>query len=161
MTHRNESISSAGIDPSDKTQVTKGLQWAFQNDSQSSKEHPVKLAISTISLAVLVSAGCQQQASKPAMTDSAALDVAPAPAPVAYNPPAPVQTMTPDPALAGSSSSTASAASTGSYTIKKGDTLWKIAADHYGDGKKWHEIADANPGLSPSTLRIGQTISLP
>lgn len=121
----------------------------------------MKLALSTISLAVLAAAGCQQQAAKPAMTDSATLDVAPAPAPVAYNPPAPIQTAMPDPALASSSSSTASTAAGGSYTIKKGDTLWKIATDHYGSGKKWHEIADANPGLSPSALRVGQTITLP
>jgi nucleoid-associated protein YgaU len=76
---------------------------------------------------------------------------------VAYAPP-PVQTATPDPAL---SSSTPTAASANTYTIKKGDTLWKIATQHYGDGKKWHQIADANPGLTPSALRVGQTITLP
>jgi 5'-nucleotidase len=70
----------------------------------------------------------------------------------------------PDPAL---STSTPVAASVGnsaagnSYTVKKGDTLWQIAASHYGDGKKWREIASANPGLTPSALRVGQTIELP
>jgi 5'-nucleotidase / UDP-sugar diphosphatase len=94
------------------------------------------------------------------------LDVTPAPgpvayaSPVAYSSPAPMQSMTPDPALS-SSASPAGAASSNSYTIRKGDTLWKIATAHYGDGKKWHEIADANPGLSPSSLRVGQSISLP
>jgi nucleoid-associated protein YgaU len=68
--------------------------------------------------------------------------------------------MTPDPALS-SSTPASSAASGNSYTIKKGDTLWKIATQHYGDGKKWHQIADANPGLTPSALRVGQTITLP
>jgi len=112
-------------------------------------------------ISLLLAAGCQQQA-KPATADSATLDVAPASAQVAYAP-APMQTMAPDPALTGPSMSSSASAGAGSnsYTIKKGDTLWKIASAHYGDGKKWHEIADANPGLSPSALRVGETISLP
>ena len=124
-----------------------------------SKEYAVKFAIPAIAVCLLIAAGCQQQQPKPA-TDSAALDVTPAPTPVAYAAPAPVQTMTPDPALSPSTPAS-SAASGNTYTIKKGDTLWKIATQHYGDGKKWHQIADANPGLTPSALRVGQTITLP
>ena len=116
----------------------------------------MKLAIPAIAICLLIAAGCQQQQPKPT-TDSAALDVTPAATPVAYAPP-PVQTVTHDPAL---SSSTSAAGAANTYTIKKGDTLWKIASQHYGDGKKWHQIADANPGLTPSALRVGQTITLP
>lgn len=47
------------------------------------------------------------------------------------------------------------------YTIARGDTLWSIAQRHYGDGKQWKKIAAANPGLSPTKLRIGQSITLP
>ena len=119
----------------------------------------MKFGIPAILASLLLAVGCQQQASKP-MTDSAALDVSAAPQPVAYASPAPMQTMTPDPALS-SGVSAAGEASGKTYTIQKGDTLWKIATSHYGDGKKWHEIADANPGLSPSALRVGETISLP
>ena len=32
----------------------------------------------------------------------------------------------------------------GSYVVKKGDTLWGIAKDHYGSGGLWTEIAAAN-----------------
>lgn len=49
----------------------------------------------------------------------------------------------------------------GSYTVKKGDTLYGIARNRYGDGKAWSRIASANPGLSPSTLKVGQTITVP
>ena len=30
------------------------------------------------------------------------------------------------------------------YEVKKGDTLWKIAKDHYGDGSLYPEIFKAN-----------------
>jgi 5'-nucleotidase len=49
----------------------------------------------------------------------------------------------------------------GSYTVKKGDTLYGIARQRYGDGKQWNKIASANPGLRPETLKVGQTIQLP
>jgi 5'-nucleotidase len=57
-------------------------------------------------------------------------------------------------------SSTATLAG-GSYVVKKGDTLYGIARTHYGDGKQWQKIAAANPGLSPTSLKVGQTITLP
>ena len=47
------------------------------------------------------------------------------------------------------------------YTIKKKDTLWSIAAKYLGSGKRWPEIVSANPGLDPKKLGIGQTIKIP
>ena len=47
------------------------------------------------------------------------------------------------------------------YTIKKGDSLWSIAAAKYGDGNKWKKIASANPKLNPDRVIVGQTITLP
>ena len=47
------------------------------------------------------------------------------------------------------------------YTVKRGDTLYKIAAQRYGEGKQWQRIVSANPGLDPAKLRVGQTITLP
>jgi len=49
----------------------------------------------------------------------------------------------------------------GTYTIAPGDTLAEIAARLYGDAKKWRVIANANPGLNPNRLLIGQVIKLP
>lgn len=49
----------------------------------------------------------------------------------------------------------------GSYQVKKGDTLFSIAKSRYGNGNQWQRIAQANPGLSPQTLKAGQTITIP
>ena len=47
------------------------------------------------------------------------------------------------------------------YTIERGDYLYTIAQDHYEDGMYWTYIRDANPGIDPDHLRIGQEIVLP
>lgn len=52
-------------------------------------------------------------------------------------------------------------ASGDSYKVKKGDTLYAIAKAHYGNGKEWERITAANPGLTPGTLRAGQTLTIP
>ena len=47
------------------------------------------------------------------------------------------------------------------YQVQKGDTLFGIARTRYGDGKRWQQIASANPGLTPATLQAGATIVVP
>lgn len=76
----------------------------------------------------------------------------PTPAPVAQ--PVVYDTMTP---TGGSSASLGN----GPYTVKKGDTLYGIARQRYGDGKQWTKIAAANPGLKANSLKVGQTITVP
>ena len=41
------------------------------------------------------------------------------------------------------------------YTIKSGDSLWKIAEmpEHYGDGSKWKKIYDANKDIIEKTAK--------
>ena len=41
----------------------------------------------------------------------------------------------------------------GSYTIKSGDNLWKIAASQLGAGSKWRTIYDANKDIIESTAK--------
>jgi LysM repeat protein len=56
--------------------------------------------------------------------------------------------------------------SSGTYTVKKGDSLWKISQKYYGTGTKWRNILEANPqSLSRPgnvrTLRIGYVLTIP
>lgn len=46
------------------------------------------------------------------------------------------------------------------YTVKSGDTLWKIAREMLGDGKRYTEIMKLN-NLATGDLRVGQTLNLP
>jgi nucleoid-associated protein YgaU len=49
----------------------------------------------------------------------------------------------------------------GTYVVQKGDSLKSIAAKHLGSAKAWKQIVDANPGIDPTRLRIGQKLKLP
>ena len=69
-------------------------------------------------------------------------------------------------------SSTEAAPSTGApaaagpmqtYTVKRGDSLWKIAKKCYGDAYQWRRIYDANRDKlpSPNRVRPGMTLQIP
>jgi LysM repeat protein len=49
------------------------------------------------------------------------------------------------------------------YTVQSGDTLWKIAEDHYGDGSKYGTIFEANKPLltDPDKIYPGQVLRIP
>ena len=46
------------------------------------------------------------------------------------------------------------------YAAKKGDTLWGIAAQFYGDGTKWRTLAAKNNVSDPKKLPIGKVLTL-
>lgn len=49
------------------------------------------------------------------------------------------------------------------YTIKKGDSLWKIAETAYGTGFDWAQVYEANKNMisDPDMLEVGTKITLP
>ena len=50
------------------------------------------------------------------------------------------------------------------YTVVAGDSLWKIAADHLGNGAKYPEIIAVNPGKlkdDKSVIHPGDVLNLP
>ena len=49
-----------------------------------------------------------------------------------------------------------------SYTVKPGDSLWKIAADELANGIRYKEILELNPDMNEnSTLAVGTKIKIP
>jgi nucleoid-associated protein YgaU len=65
----------------------------------------------------------------------------------------------------GNNAQPANAAAAGtSYTVVSGDSLSKIAKNHYGDAAKWHQIYEANKaiiGSNPDLIQVGQELTLP
>lgn len=49
------------------------------------------------------------------------------------------------------------------YEVKSGDTLWKIAKEHYGDGSLYTEIFKANQDVltDPDKIQVGQKLRMP
>ena len=47
------------------------------------------------------------------------------------------------------------------YTVQKGDTLWRIAQKQLGQGNRYKEIASLNNLSNPNKISIGQKIKIP
>ena len=68
--------------------------------------------------------------------------------------------------VVGGGSSTAQPVSSGesrTYTVKKGDSLWKIAKQFYGSGELWSRIHDANRHVikDPDLIQPGWVLRIP
>jgi LysM repeat protein len=117
----------------------------------------VVLAIHGIGLLALLMQGCKKE---PDASTQTAMDQATNTAtPTFESTNQPVAETSPPPPLSTNvDTATVPAAATTEYTIAKGDTLGTIA-------KKFHvtvkAITDANPGVEPTKLKIGQTIHIP
>ena len=60
-------------------------------------------------------------------------------------------------------SSTTARGSGQTYTVKKGDTLSKIAKEFYGSASKWHAIHEANRDAipNPDLIHPGLQLTIP
>jgi nucleoid-associated protein YgaU len=49
------------------------------------------------------------------------------------------------------------------HEVKKGDTLWKIAEQCYGDGSLYTKIFEANRDIlkDPNLIKVGQKLRIP
>ena len=49
------------------------------------------------------------------------------------------------------------------YTVKSGDSLWKIAKQFYGKGSEWTRIHEANKDVikNPDLIQPGWTLRIP
>jgi len=133
------------------------------------RRNPMKFALSLAMVAASMAVvGCSNNAKKPAMNSSVTdiRSTTPPPPPPMVQPVQPVQPIQPvQPVIADTAPvavASATPAITGtSYTIQKGDTLFKIARARYGDAAAVKKIKEANPSLDPNHIKVGQKINLP
>src|SRR4051812_7999214 len=98
----------------------------------------------------------------PSVADIRPVNSAPAPAPMPVQPVQPIQPVVSDTPPTVTQVASATPQITGNtYTVQKGDTLYKIARAKYGDQAAVKRIVAANPGLSPNTIKVGQKINPP
>ncbi len=64
-------------------------------------------------------------------------------------------------APAGDTPKTPTRAAPRTYKVQPRDTAWGIAAKLLGDGNRWKDIADLNPGVDLNRLTVGTTIKVP
>jgi nucleoid-associated protein YgaU len=57
--------------------------------------------------------------------------------------------------------SVASASAATVHVVVEGDTLTSIAKQYWGTSQGWENIAKANPGLTPTNLKLGAKLNIP
>lgn len=75
------------------------------------------------------------------------------------NPPVVQSEPTPTPPPAAPEPTPVPAART--HTVRSGDTLWDLAVEYYGDGRKYTKIAQANNIPNPNLINIGMELTIP
>lgn len=58
-------------------------------------------------------------------------------------------------------SDAAPAAGGKTHTVAKGETLGDISKKYFGTTRNWKKIVDANPGVSPENLKVGEKLAIP
>jgi len=117
-----------------------------------------RVIASSLLIAVVLSTGCRRQdepatseifppESPQALTDAEILPTEPEPAPA---PPIASEPVEPEPGER-------------IHVVRKGQTLWQISGMYYGKSSQANvrKIADANPGLVPDRIKVGQKLVIP
>ena len=60
--------------------------------------------------------------------------------------------------MGGSSGDTVDAAEV-NHTVQPGDTLFEIAAQYFGEGSRYHDIASVNEIVNPDLIYVGQVLT--
>ncbi|MBB3946110.1 5'-nucleotidase [Rhizobium skierniewicense] len=81
----------------------------------------------------------------------------PAPATTAQAP----ATATTPAAAAPAAPATTTSANAAKYVVARGDSLWKIATETYGNGAEWKKIAEANALKRPNHIEVGEELNVP
>ena len=76
-------------------------------------------------------------------------------------PPTPAPAPTPDPAPAPAPTPGVTEIPETTHVVVAGDTLGEISKKHYQKASLYTRIMDANPGVSPETLRVGTKLKIP
>ena len=124
---------------------------------------PHQPSVYAMSIAAPASYAAQPGASVPAYLPPTGSDsIAPPTATIAIAPPtlAPALITAAGPANAAPETKRGKAGET-AYVVQPGDTLFRIAREHFGNGAAWRKIALANPGLTPATLKAGRKLVMP
>jgi len=102
------------------------------------------------------------KAKTPSWDTSAPVTPSPRPTAAVSKPPTPPAQPTPSLKTADEPLEPVSAAGR-TYTVQKGDTLYKIAKKFYGDGSKWKKIWEANRNRvpNPNRLKEGTRLTIP
>ena len=100
-----------------------------------------------------------------AFSRPAAPPAATAPGVPPVRPTAAVPAVTPAPVVAADAtpptSPTSATAGPREHVVASGETLSSIAARFLGSESRWAEIAKANPGVNPNSMRVGTKLAIP
>jgi len=95
---------------------------------------------------------------------AASSDIANQPPSVDTTPAAPEtqdQQPAPAPAEAAPAPAEAAAPAPQTHVVVRGDNFWDLAERYYGNGEKWHLIAEANSSYRPRFIPVGVTLTIP
>jgi nucleoid-associated protein YgaU len=141
-----------GFTPATATGAVVGARAAQTSSSNSMGAAPTVGQPVTVSSAP-TSRAQSSNATSPSSTTNGAV------VPIVKNVPSTSSTQATPTTAAKTSVASASAATV--HVVVEGDTLTSIAKQYWGSSQGWENIAKANPGLTPTNLKLGAKLNIP